>query len=64
MHTGVVPREIGNIPERREVIGTPREVYGPYWALVERRGKEQGRAPEGVPDEIGDMTRSLKMVET
>ena len=29
--------------DHREVIGTPQEVYGPYWALVERRGKEQGR---------------------
>ena len=38
----MVPGEIGIIPEQREVIGTPREVYGPYWALVERRGKEQG----------------------
>ena len=39
----MVSGEIGIITEHREVIGTPREVYGPYWALVERRGKEQGR---------------------
>ena len=45
MDTGKVPGEIGTIPDHREVIGTPREVYGPYWALVERRGKEQGRGP-------------------
>ena len=42
----MVPGEIRIIPKHREVIGTPREVYGPYWALVERRGKEQGR---GLP---------------
>ena len=45
MDTVKVPGEIGTIPELREVIGTPREVYGPYWALVERRGKAQGRPP-------------------
>ena len=43
MDTEQVPGEIGTIPDLPEVIGTPREVYGPYWALVERRGKEQGR---------------------
>ena len=38
--------EIGNIPEHREVIGTPREVYVPYWALVEeRRQAKVWRAP-------------------
>ena len=42
MDTGKVSGEIGTIPDHREVIGTPREVYGPYWALVEKRGKEQG----------------------
>ena len=26
----------GFLPEYREVTGTPRESYGPYWALVER----------------------------
>ena len=45
MDTGKVPGEIGTIPELREVIGTPREVYGPYWAFVERREKKQRRAP-------------------
>ena len=29
--------------ELREVTGTPREVYGPYWAHVGGREKEQGR---------------------
>ena len=29
LDTGIVPGEIGIIPEHREVIGTPREVYGP-----------------------------------
>ena len=43
MDTEKVLGKIGTIPDHREVIGTPREVYGPYWALVERRGKEQGR---------------------
>ena len=32
-----VPGEIGILPEYREVTGTPREPYGPSWALVERR---------------------------
>ena len=32
---GMVPGEFGNILEYREVTGTPRGVYGPYWALVE-----------------------------
>ena len=48
----MVPSEIGNIPEHREVIGTPREVYGPYWALVERREKEQVRPPQ-AQSELG-----------
>ena len=42
----MVPGENGSIPEHREVTGTPRELYGPYWALVGERGKEQRR---GVP---------------
>ena len=42
---GMVPGEIGNIPEHREVTGTPWEVYGPYWALVEKRGKARGAPP-------------------
>ena len=29
--------------EPREVTGTPREVYGPYWAHVGGREKEQGK---------------------
>ena len=29
--------------EPREVTGTPREVYGPYWAHVGGREKKQGR---------------------
>ena len=43
MDIGMVPGEIGIIPEHREVIGTPREVYGPYWDLVEERGKKKRR---------------------
>ena len=50
----MVPGEIGNIPEHREVTGTPGEVYGPYWALVERMGKEQGRGrPPQAQSELG-----------
>ena len=43
----MVPGEIESIPEHREVTGSPREVYGPYLALVEEREKKQrrGRAP-------------------
>ena len=49
-----VPGEIGILPEYREVTGTPREVYGPYWALVERRGKEQGRGtPPQAQSKLG-----------
>ena len=37
------------------VIGTPREVYGPYWAHVGRREKEQGRgARPPIPIRIGE----------
>ena len=53
LDTGMVPGEIGTIPELREVIGTPREVYEPFWALVERRGKEQGRGPPQAQSELG-----------
>ena len=49
----MVPGEIRNLPEHREVIGTPREVYGPYWVLVERRGKQQGRWRPPSPIQIG-----------
>ena len=45
--------KIGILPEYREVTGTPREVYGPYWALVERRGGPQGVA--APPDEDIDL---------
>ena len=37
MDIGSVPGEIGILPEFREVTGTPRELYGPKWALVEKR---------------------------
>ena len=50
LDTGKVPGEIGTIPELREVIRTPGEVYGPYWALVERRGKDQGRGRPPKPN--------------
>ena len=41
-------------PEYREVTGTPRKVYGPYWALVERMEKEQRRGrPPPSPIRIG-----------
>ena len=54
LDTGMVSGEIENISEHREVIGTPREVYGPYWALVERREKEQRRgAPPQAQSELG-----------
>ena len=54
MDIGSVPGEIGILPEYREVTGTPQEVYGPYWALVERRGKEQGRGrPSQAQSELG-----------
>ena len=36
--------------EPRKVTGTPREVYGPYWVLVERTGKEQGRGRPPQPN--------------
>ena len=39
----MVQDEFGHLPEYREVTGTPWGVYGPYWALVEKRGKEQRR---------------------
>ena len=44
---------LGQYPELREVIGTPREVYGPYRALVERRGEEQRRGRPPSPIRIG-----------
>ena len=42
MDIGIVPGEIGILPEYREVTGTPRGVNGPTWAKREKR-KEQGR---------------------
>ena len=42
----MVPGELGHLPVYREVTGTPREVYGPYWALS---GKEGEGAKEGAP---------------
>ena len=44
----MVPKCIGYFPEYRGVTGTPREVNGPSWALVERAGKGQveARAPQ------------------
>ena len=45
MDIGSVPGEIGILPGYREVTGTPREPYGPSWALVERRkGQPKGAA--------------------
>ena len=45
MDIGSVPVEIGILPGYREVTGTPREPYGPSWALVERRnGQPKGAA--------------------
>ena len=42
---GSVLGEIGILPGYREVTGTPREPYGPSWALVERRkGQPKGAA--------------------
>ena len=33
--------EFGHFLEYREVTGTPRGVYEPYWALVENEGSKQ-----------------------
>ena len=43
----MVPGEFGHIPEYREVTGTPREVYGPYWAIVGERRREPRRGGGG-----------------
>ena len=48
MDIGSVPGEIGILPEYREVTGTPREPYGPRWALVERR-KGQPKVAARLP---------------
>ena len=54
MDIGIVPGEIGVLPEYREVTGTPRGVNGPTWAKREKR-KEQGggRAPLPLLVRIG-----------
>ena len=50
MDIGSVPGEIGILPEYREVTGTPRELYGPKWALVEkRRGSPRWAARPSPP---------------
>jgi hypothetical protein len=50
----MVPIRFGDLSEYREAIGTPREVSGPYWALVERgkKGHEVARASP-CPNQIG-----------
>ena len=51
----MVPIRFGDLSEYREAIGTPREVNGPYWALVERgkKGHEVARAsPQPKPNWI------------
>ena len=50
----MIPGEIGHLPMYREVTGTPRGVYGPYWALVElMRGRETRRERHPSPIRIG-----------
>ena len=41
---GMVSGEFGHLPEYREVTGTPREVYGPYWAIRELRREAKRKA--------------------
>ena len=55
MDIRMVLGEFGHIPEYREVTGTPREVYGPYWAIVGERRREpkRGRPPPPSPIQIG-----------
>ena len=45
----MVPGEIGHLSMYREVTGTPREVYGPYWAIVGERRREQRRGRPPFP---------------
>ena len=54
MDTEMVPDEFGHFPEYWEVTGTPREVNGPYCALVEERRRRPGggRAPK-AQSELG-----------
>ena len=50
----MVPDEFGHFPKYREVTGTPRGVYGPYWALVEKRtGKKKVGGAPPIPIQIG-----------
>ena len=50
MDIGSVPGEIGILPGYREVTGTPREPYGPSWALAEeRRGGQRWAARPSPP---------------
>ena len=44
MDIGIVPGEIGILPEHREVTGTPP---GGYWAYMGLEG-EEGRRQEGA----------------
>ena len=48
----MVPEKCGYFPKYREVTGTPRGVYGPYWALVgeRRRQPRKGRPPKHNPN--------------
>ena len=48
----MVPGEFGHLPKYREVIGTPRGVYGPYWALV---GERRRRPSVGRPQAQHEM---------
>ena len=47
MDIGIVPGEIGILPEYREVTETARGVIGPTWASREKRegGRKGRRAP-------------------
>ena len=52
----MVSGEFGHLPEYREVTGTPREVYGPYWAIVGERGEGSlggGAPPKPNPNWVG-----------
>ena len=54
MDIGMVPGEIGILPEYREVTGTPRGVNGPTWAKREKRKEPGGgRAPLPLLVRIG-----------
>ena len=51
----MVPDEFRHLPEYREVTGTPRKVYGPYWAIVGERRREprMGAPPHPNPNWVG-----------